>query len=141
MQKSKELFDLSNYKYNHFLYDETNKKVVGKMKDETDGIPIVEFCGIRSKMYSTLLDNEKEKKTAKGIPKKIMEKKLSHQKYKDCIMNEEKQSVDVYNLKSSNHVVKTVKLNKTSLCCYDDKFYYIDGLNSLPYGHFLIPKK
>ena len=37
------------------------------MKDETDGVPIIEFVGLRSKMYSLLLDNGKEKKTGKGI--------------------------------------------------------------------------
>jgi hypothetical protein len=31
--------------------------VVYKFKDETAGVPIVEFCGLRSKMYSILLDD------------------------------------------------------------------------------------
>ena len=34
------------------LYNETNKKVVKKMKDEVNGKIISEFVGIRSKMYS-----------------------------------------------------------------------------------------
>ena len=28
----------------------TNKKVIGKFKDEAAGIPVVEFLGLRSKM-------------------------------------------------------------------------------------------
>ena len=43
--------------------DMENKKVVGKFKDETQGIPICEFIGLRSKMYSIKLDNDSEKKT------------------------------------------------------------------------------
>jgi hypothetical protein len=30
-------FDFSDYPKNHFLYSEINKKVIGKMKDETNG--------------------------------------------------------------------------------------------------------
>ena len=37
------------------------------MKDETAGVPIVEFIGLRSKMYSYMKDNNKGGKTAKGI--------------------------------------------------------------------------
>ena len=43
-------------------------QVLGKMKDETAGKPIKEFVGLRSKMYSLLVDG-KEKKTEKGIKK------------------------------------------------------------------------
>jgi hypothetical protein len=32
-----DLFDTSNYPRGHFLFSEKNKKVVGKMKDETGG--------------------------------------------------------------------------------------------------------
>ena len=50
--KDKELFDNSNYpKNSEFFFDE-NKKVIGKMKDEAAGMPIKEFIGLRSKMYS-----------------------------------------------------------------------------------------
>jgi hypothetical protein len=38
MASNGELFDTSNYPKNHFLYCEANKKVVGKMKDETGGM-------------------------------------------------------------------------------------------------------
>ena len=67
-----DLFDISEYKQSHALYSLTNKKVLGKMKDETHGIPIQEFVGLRPKMYSILYtENDKlvEKKTAKGIKK------------------------------------------------------------------------
>ena len=34
------------------VFDETNKKVIGKMKDEFGGIIVDEFVGLKSKMYS-----------------------------------------------------------------------------------------
>jgi hypothetical protein len=40
--------------------DNMNKKVVNKFKDETNGVPIIEFIGLRSKMYSIILDDGKE---------------------------------------------------------------------------------
>ena len=37
------------------------------MKDETAGVPIEEFVGLRPKMYSLLYGGGKEKRTAKDI--------------------------------------------------------------------------
>ena len=67
-------FDFADYPRDHFLHNTANKKVLGKMKDETHGVPIEEFIGLRPKMYS-LLNMEKdkpvEKKVAEGIAKHI----------------------------------------------------------------------
>ena len=45
-------FDTSDYPKDHPLYSNTNKKVLGKMKDECAGTPPSEFVGLQSKMYS-----------------------------------------------------------------------------------------
>ena len=50
--KWKDLFDFSNYSKDSKFFDETNKKVIGKMKDEFGGIIVDEFVGLKSKMYS-----------------------------------------------------------------------------------------
>ena len=50
--KWKDLFDFSNYSKDSKFFDETNKKVIGKMKDEVGGIIVNEFVGLKSKMYS-----------------------------------------------------------------------------------------
>ena len=50
--KHKDLFDFSNYPKDSKFFDETNKKVIGKMKDEFGGVIINEFVGLKSKMYS-----------------------------------------------------------------------------------------
>ena len=44
----KNKFDFSDYTENSQFYDKTNKKVIGKFKDEASGIPITEFIGLRS---------------------------------------------------------------------------------------------
>jgi len=44
------------------FYDATNKKVIGKLKDKTEGIPITEFVELKSKMYSYILTMIREEK-------------------------------------------------------------------------------
>ena len=44
-------------------------RVIGNFKDEISGIPINEFIGLRSKMYSYLKHTDECGKTAKGIKK------------------------------------------------------------------------
>ena len=55
----KDRFDNSDYSENSPYFDKANKKVIGKFKDEAAGIPITEFVGLRSKMYSYIKDNQK----------------------------------------------------------------------------------
>ena len=50
--KWKDLFDFSNYSNDSTFYDDTNKKVIAKMKDEYGGVIIDQFIGLTSKMYS-----------------------------------------------------------------------------------------
>ena len=47
MRDSKELYDMSNFDPSNEFYDDTNKKVLGKFKDECDGKPPSEFVGLR----------------------------------------------------------------------------------------------
>ena len=61
MAEDADLFDTSDYPKDHFLHSETNKKVLGKMKDECAGIPIEEFVGLRPKMYSMVYGGKEKK--------------------------------------------------------------------------------
>ena len=45
--KWKDLFDFSNYSKDSKFFNETNKKVIGKMKDEFGGVIIIEFVGLK----------------------------------------------------------------------------------------------
>ena len=73
MRDSKELYDMSDFDSSSEFYDDTNKKVLGKFKDECDGKPPSEFVGLRPKMYS-LRCGTSEKKTGKqGHPASLLE--------------------------------------------------------------------
>ena len=47
--KWKDLFEFSNYSKDSKFLNETNKKVIGKIKDEFGGVIIIEFVGIKVK--------------------------------------------------------------------------------------------
>ena len=66
MFETKDEYDCSDYPTDHPLYDETNKKVIGKLKDECAGAPIAEYIGLRPKLYSVLRTDEQLTKRAKG---------------------------------------------------------------------------
>ena len=52
----KEMFDFSNYSTNSEYYDDSNKLVIEKMKDETAGVAIEESLGLKAKIYLLLVD-------------------------------------------------------------------------------------
>ena len=58
--EDKHLFDFSDYPENSPYHCNSNKKVIGKFKVETHSVPIVEFVGLKSKMYSYIKDNAKD---------------------------------------------------------------------------------
>jgi hypothetical protein len=63
----KHLYNTSNYDPSHCLFSKVNAETLGKFKDECGGQSPLEFVGLRSKMYSLLVDcNTHSKKTAKG---------------------------------------------------------------------------
>ena len=57
---------LSNYSKNSKFFDETNKKITGKVKDEFGGVIGNEFVGLKSKMYFIKKIDGKEYNIAKG---------------------------------------------------------------------------
>ena len=61
------MFDFSNYPKDSKFCDETNKKVIVKMKDDSEGKIIGEFVGLKSKMYSMKNIGGRESNTAKGV--------------------------------------------------------------------------
>ena len=135
----KDRFDNSDYPENSTYFDKTNKKVIGKFKDEAAGIPITEFVGLRSKMYSYIKDNQKVGKTAKGIKKNIIKNNIKHEEYKNVLINNKQIHHTMKTIRSMNHQLGSYELNKVSLSCFDDKRYIAnDGINSFAYGHYAI---
>ena len=85
--KYKDLFDFSNYSKDLKFFNEINKKVIGKMKDEFGGVIVIEFVGLKSKIYSTKKIDGKEYNTAKGVS---IENEFD--KFKDVLFNYQTQN-------------------------------------------------
>ena len=128
----KQLLDFSGYEKESPFYNDENKKVIDKMKDELNGEIIEEIVGLRVKMYS-LKTKKKEMKKAKGVKKNVVKKDISHQDYVDCLFEERK---FMHTIRSFKHQLYTIKQNKVSFSPLDDKQYLMDyGVRSLPYHH------
>ena len=65
--KDKHLFDFSNFSKDFKFFDPVNKKVIGKMKDVSEGKIDDAFVGLKSKMYSMKNIDDKKSNTAKGV--------------------------------------------------------------------------
>ena len=90
-------------------------------------------------MYSIKLDNDIEKKTAKGIVKCVTKNKLKHETYKNILESSGKLYSDMKIIRSEKHQIYTMSLNKVSLSAYDDeRFITDDGIKSYAYGHYKI---
>ena len=133
----KDRFDNSDYPENSQYFNKTNKKVIGKFKDEAAGIPITEFVGLRSKMYSYVKDNDKGGKTAKGIKKNVIKNDIKHEDYKNVLFNNKQIHHEMKTIRSEKHQLGSFEINKTSLSCFDDKRYiHHNGITSYAYGYY-----
>ena len=75
--KNKEMFEFSNYFAKSKYYDDSNKLVVLKIKDEMGGVATEEFVGLKPKVYSNVVSDSNEKKKEKGINKNVFAKIIS----------------------------------------------------------------
>ena len=153
MEKDQELFNLSDYPQSHFLFNTNNKKVLGKMKDENSGKIMNSFIGLKPKLYSFTCEvrqvdkngdmqcTGEECKRAKGVNKAVVQSKLRHELYKECLFKRECRMESMLSFRSYSHRLYTISLNKTSLNPFDDKRYILDdGRCTLAHGHCKIPK-
>ena len=135
----KDMFDNSDYLESSPYYCNVNKKIIGKFKDEACGIPITEFIGLKSKMYSYVKDNEKDGKTAKGIKKNVIKSNIKHEDYKNTLINNERMHHKMKTIRSQRHQLGSYEINEVSLSCFNDKCYIHDnGTSSYAYGHYKI---
>ena len=101
------------------------------MKDEPNGVKIVEFFGLKSKMYSLISIDDKEVNKAKRA-----NKKLKHKEYLDVLFKKKVVRHGMKRIQSKLHEIGTNDVFEISLSCFDDKRYVLDnGIDTLAYFH------
>ena len=143
MKTDRDAYDTSNFDTKHDLHSTTNMKVLGKFKSETGSRAPTEFVGLRPKMYSLLISKQdKAKMTAKGVKRGYVKKHVQHDQFLRTLISKVPTRASFQLFRSTNHVVRTIEVDKLCLSAYDDKRYLLeDGCHSLAYGHYRIPNR
>ncbi|CAH1115853.1 unnamed protein product [Psylliodes chrysocephalus] len=162
-------FDTSDYpEQNIFDIPQVNKKVLGMMKDENNGIPMTDYVGLRAKLYSlkvlvtddAVLKMRKEleekeydeeeieemirhfgvTKKAQGVKSSVVKTKINFDDYIECLDSWSAKVISQNLIRSSKHQVHSIVQEKIALSPFDDKRYLIpESYRTLPWGHYSIP--
>jgi hypothetical protein len=136
MKTELHMYDTSDYPKDHPLYSTVNKKVPGKFKDELNGVPIFEYIGLRSKMYSILHEKGSQSK-AKGIQKAaIKNKEIRHDHYKQVLDREVMPDYPNKSIRSNKHNLEVVSTHKKSLAVGDTKRVFHTKEKAYAPGHY-----
>ena len=129
-------FDTSNFLKDHLSGIETgvNKKVIAMFKDEAGRKQIIEFVGLRAKLYSFKMvkaNKVHEEKKCKG------KKHIIFEDYKKCLLDRIKHVRTMNVIRSHKHDVFIETVNKVALSCEEDKKIICeDGTHTYAHGHF-----
>ena len=119
-------YDFSEYPLDHPLYSDMNRRAIGFFKDELNSMPIQQFVGLRPKCYAFLCTgkvsnsmlqhtNPVEKKTAKGVKRRVKVAHLHFEHYLETLRNFHTYLCQQNLIKSTLHTVRTVHSCKVGL--------------------------
>ena len=111
-----------------------NKKVIGMFKDKLGGKIMKEFCALRAKTYTYLMEDDSEIEKAKAVKRCVIKRRLMFEKYKDSLFNNETIMRSQPRFKSDHHNVYTEEVNKVALNSSDNKrLQTFDRVTTYPY--------
>ena len=99
------MFDFSKYATKSKYYDDSNKLVIAKMKDEASGVAIEEFVRLKPKMYSFFLVDNNEHKKPKGVNKNVITT-TTHNECKDVLLNRKYLTHSVNRIQSKGYKIR-----------------------------------
>ena len=119
----KRKFDTSDYPENHppGIKTGVNKNVIGKFKGEAAAKQKTHFVGLRPKLYTFKVEEKGETRKAKGVKKNVIKKSWSFEDYTKCLFSEEKLMKEMNIIRSQNHDIFSMTVNKVALSANDNK--------------------
>lgn len=102
---------------------------------------ILEFVGLRAKMYSILKYDGESKNTAKGVIRSVKEKQITHSDYKETLFEKKQMSHIGTKIMQEKHGLFTAEVKKISLSPFNDKKWISregDQFTSFSFGHHRI---
>ena len=146
------------------LHDPTNHYVLGKLKDETAGVPISKIVALAPKMYAyTVVEEVKKGKGTEPRRVRVLRgtswRKISLSRITSRLLftrrrqtvseikakNKEKRGEDdtfrdelPQLIRTHKHEMYTIEQDRIALTHMDTKRYWINETESLPFGHWRI---
>ena len=111
--KHKHLFNFSSYPKDSKFFNTTNKKVIGKMKDKSEGKIIGEFVGLKSNMYSMKNIDGKESNTAKRV-----NIATEFNEFKDSLFNKKIIRHKMRRIQSKKHKMGTYEIKQNIIIMF-----------------------
>lgn len=141
MVKGEPLFDFSYLTpaspYYEKYYSVVNQGVPGKWRSETLDTLILEYYGVKKKVYVCKLDGQKpDKKRAKSLPRSSM-KKVNIKTYRRTIYRKRVKRVKVRMLRSLNLQMCSILVHRIGFTPVCDSRFLLGkyGIASYPFGH------
>ncbi|XP_025832733.1 uncharacterized protein LOC112905137 [Agrilus planipennis] len=130
-------FDTSDYPQdNKYNIPQVNKKVLGMMKDEFNGVPVELFTVNNSNAIRTEIGLTKK---IKGIKRSVIKRVITLDDFVECVDNFKTKYISQNLIRSEKHAVFSITQDKIALNPHDDKRYLIKGsYETFPWGHYFI---
>ena len=111
-------------------------------RDEARGKHIVEFVGLRAKLYSYKMLDGSEDKKCNGVTNNFTKKSIQFDDYRECLLRRKEQHRKLNVIRRHCHKIYTEEINKIALSSDDDKrVIMVDAIHTLAYGHTNFKKK
>ena len=110
-------------------------------KDEAYGKQIVEFVGLRAKLYSYKMLDGSEDIKCKEVTKNVTKRSIQFDDYRECLFSRKEEHRKMNVIRSQCHEIYIEEINKIALSSDDDKRVIMtDGIHTLAYGHTNLKK-
>ena len=105
-------------------------------RDDAGGKQIVEFVGLRAKLYSYKMFDGSEDKKCKGATTNVTKRSIAFDDYREWLFSRKEQHRKMNAIRSHCRQIYTEEINKIALSSDDDKLIIMaDGIHTLAYGH------